>query len=96
MVKLQEQIVENSAFWFNQSRVLFDNNIFSNILQNSNNEKSRYLIYHEQCLAGITFIRNFHSKKIGKLNNLKVYGIKYNKGPKQDSQTCLRLPMSSE
>jgi hypothetical protein len=35
---------------------------------------------------GITFIRYAHSQMIGKPNNLKVFGNKYSKGPKHDSQ----------
>ena len=41
-----------------------------------------------------TFIRHTQSQKIGKPNNLKVFGSNKTKETKQDSQNQLRSPVS--
>ena len=45
-------------------------------------------------LVGMTHFWNMHILKIGKPNNLKVFGCKKTEEPKQDSQNWLRSPMS--
>jgi hypothetical protein len=35
-----------------------------------------------------------HNQEIGKTNNLKVFGSKYNKRPKHDSQNWLKSPVT--
>jgi hypothetical protein len=45
-------------------------------------------------LSGITFIRYAQNQKIGKPNSFKIFSSKKIKGPQQDSQNCLRSPMS--
>ena len=47
--------------------------------------KQRYQIYCAPRIPGITFIRYAQNRNIGKPNNLKVFGSKKVKGPKQDS-----------
>ena len=48
--------------------------------------KCRYLIYCTQHVSRITFIRYAQGQKMGKPNNLKVFGSKKNKGHTWDSQ----------
>jgi hypothetical protein len=45
-------------------------------------------------ISGITFIRYAQNLKIGKPNNIKVFGSTNAKGYKQDSQCQLRSHMS--
>ena len=47
-------------------------------------------------LSGITFIRYPHGQKIGKPNNLTVFGSKKTKGPKQENQLMLSRPEGGE
>jgi hypothetical protein len=44
----------------------------------------------------ITFIKYTHSQKIGKPNNLKVYGSRLTKGAERDSQNWLALAYIAE
>jgi len=49
-----------------------------------------------RCFSGITFIGYTQNRKVGKSNNLKLFGSNKNKGPKQDRQNLIRSPMPEE
>jgi len=51
---------------------------------------NRTYLKHKIPDAGITFIRYAQSRKIAKPNNIKVFGSKKTKMPKQDSQCSIR------
>jgi hypothetical protein len=75
-------------------------NFIKKVLLNIINLISRLVTYNSNKTINInfsvlnTFIRHTQSQKIGKPNNLKVFGSNKTKEPKQDSQNQLRSPVS--
>jgi hypothetical protein len=49
-----------------------------------------------RCFSGITFIGYTQNRKVGKSNNLKLFGSNKTKGHKQDRQNLIRSPMREE